>query len=171
MLPPLARSITGYCTVLKMSPVAMTSERRNNTIVSVSVLRLRVVIQHHRLAVERKVATILEVGIERLRRRRHAALRHPQRRILVRDDRCRIAVHRAPGLRELLVAARAVARPRRVDDPADVLLRDRPHGGNQLVRHADAAGIDDQHAVLTRLHGDVAGRRRSACRRCPAPSA
>ncbi len=44
----------------------------------------------------------------------------------------------------------------RVDDVADGLVRQRANRRQHLIAHLDNARVDDEHAIVTNLHGDVA---------------
>ncbi len=120
---------------------------------------VRHVAKENRLAIEEEIALRFEERGERQFRDRTSRLGHPREHTLVRDDGGRIAVDGDAGLRDGFVAAGVVRVRVRIDQPANGLVRREPadcreHLGARRRRSA----VDDEHAVLAGLHGDVRPR-------------
>ena len=92
---------------------------------------------------------------------------HPLEHVVVRDDLRALrgvldvagdvaAGDRAAGLADVLVAADVIGVDVRVDDVADRSARQRADRRQNLVRQRRVLRVDDEHAVLADLDGDVA---------------
>ena len=137
MVPPLATSMIGYEFSMKMSPVAITSACRNQTMLSPSLCAAGMYDQLDLLAAAVFRGELLVVDVIRLvrprffRRRGHLSGRraHAGQHLFMRDH------HRAftgnnlewqppSGVVQLFVAANMVRRCARVDDVGDRLRRE-----------------------------------------------
>ena len=114
-----------------------------------------VVIEKDSLAVEKEIAPRFEERVQGHLGDRPIGRRHAREHVLVRDDRGRVAVDRHAGLRDRLVAARVVEIGARVDDPANRAVRQPTYRGEHRVAIGRNAGVDDEHAVLANLYGNV----------------
>jgi hypothetical protein len=76
--------------------------------------------------------------------------------LLAGGDLARIQIDARP--RNPLVAADMIRIRAGVDDQANRRLGDLPHLGEHLVGHGRRAGVDQDDAVLSHLHHDVAAR-------------
>ena len=71
------------------------------------------------------------------------------------NDRSRVAVHGASRVRQALVAADVIGIERRVDDPANRLLREIANRREHVVRRRRRTGVDDEHALVAHAEDDV----------------
>src|SRR5262245_26956849 len=62
------------------------------------------------------------------------------------------------GLHQWTIAAGVVVRERRVDNGADRFIGNLTDRRQHLLGHLLVTGIDEQHTLIARLHGNVASR-------------
>jgi len=87
-------------------------------------------------------------------------------KLLVGDDRGRVAVDRPAGARDSCVAADVIRIERGVDDPADFFFSTaRRMACQDPVGRTSGAGVDDKDALVADLDDDIGRRRPPACRR------
>ena len=92
----------------------------------------------------------------------HALVGHAQQHVLVRKNVCvgggakGSARDRDARARQRMVAAGVVGIGTGVDDQPDRPVGDRPHRGQDLVRHLRGAAVHENGRVFADVHGDVA---------------